>query len=153
MDSSGIGVIIGRYKLLSSLKGSLYIVSPSKNINRILCMCPMNPENKIDHIIFPDLRVSIFTSNIYHPLIKKTEENYSYKRFINETKYSDYKNKIYFLRKAKLELIGETVKSLENAKKTHDILESYYIAAMDFRGVSEMTDNLINEIFNVSRET
>ena len=36
MDSSGIGVIIGRYKLLSSLKGSLYIVSPSKNINRIL---------------------------------------------------------------------------------------------------------------------
>ena len=36
MDSSGVGVIIGRYKLLSSLKGSLYIVSPSKNVNRLL---------------------------------------------------------------------------------------------------------------------
>ena len=36
MDSSGIGVIIGRYKLLSSLKGKLYIVSPSKNLKRLL---------------------------------------------------------------------------------------------------------------------
>ena len=36
MDSSGIGVIIGRYKLLSSLKGKMYIVSPSKSLNRIL---------------------------------------------------------------------------------------------------------------------
>lgn len=36
MDSSGIGVIIGRYKLLTSLSGSLYIVSPSKSLNRIL---------------------------------------------------------------------------------------------------------------------
>lgn len=36
MDSSGVGVIIGRYKLLSSLSGRLYIVSPSKSLNRIL---------------------------------------------------------------------------------------------------------------------
>ena len=36
MDSSGVGVIIGRYKLLSSLSGKLYIVSPSKRLNRIL---------------------------------------------------------------------------------------------------------------------
>ncbi len=36
MDSAGIGVIIGRYKLLGTLGGKLYIVSPSKTINRIL---------------------------------------------------------------------------------------------------------------------
>lgn len=36
MDSAGIGVIIGRYKLLSTLSGKLYIISPSKNINRLL---------------------------------------------------------------------------------------------------------------------
>lgn len=125
----------------------------NKKLNRILCMCPMNPENKIDHIIFPDLNLAFFTSNIYHPLIKKTDITYTCKRFIDEDKYSEYKNKIYFLRKAKLELIGESVRCLENAKKTHDLLESYYIAAMDFRGVSEITDNIIDEIFNVSRET
>ncbi len=36
IDSSGVGVIIGRYKLISSLSGKLIIVSPSKTINKIL---------------------------------------------------------------------------------------------------------------------
>lgn len=36
MDSSGVGVIIGRYKLMKSIGGEVYIVSSNKTINKLL---------------------------------------------------------------------------------------------------------------------
>lgn len=42
MDSSGIGVIIGRYKLIHSLGGNVRIVAPSNNIMKLLTMSGIN---------------------------------------------------------------------------------------------------------------
>ncbi len=42
MDSSGIGVVIGRYKLINSIGGKTAIVSHSRNINRLLMMSGIN---------------------------------------------------------------------------------------------------------------
>lgn len=38
MDSSGIGVIIGRYKLMKSLGGQVYIVSSNKSVDKLLAL-------------------------------------------------------------------------------------------------------------------
>lgn len=38
MDSSGIGVVVGRYKLIRSMGGRVAIVSRSRNIDRLLTM-------------------------------------------------------------------------------------------------------------------
>ena len=38
MDSSGIGVIIGRYKLIKSLGGQVYIVSGNRNVDKLLML-------------------------------------------------------------------------------------------------------------------
>ena len=38
MDSSGIGLILGRYKLINSLGGKLSIVKPNENIYKIINM-------------------------------------------------------------------------------------------------------------------
>ena len=38
MDSSGIGVIIGRYKLISSMGGKVYICGASRTVDRLLLM-------------------------------------------------------------------------------------------------------------------
>lgn len=38
MDSSGIGVIIGRYKLINSIGGKVIIVSVSSSVDRLLTM-------------------------------------------------------------------------------------------------------------------
>lgn len=124
-------------------------IADKNGIDRILCMCPMNPDNKIEHIIFPNLRVGIFTSNSYHPMIKKNLRAVRSERFLNQDAYDTIKNKITFLNKAKMELIGESVKCLEQAKATHDMLESYYISSMNFSSVSEIRENLIKEMFHV----
>lgn len=35
MDSSGIGIILGRYKLLEAIGGNVYVTNINKNIERI----------------------------------------------------------------------------------------------------------------------
>ena len=119
------------------------------NINRIICPCIMDPQNKTDHIIFPDLKLGLFTSSFYHPMIKKGTKTVNTGRFINKDLLSQYKNKLSFLNKSKFELISESIRNLEKAKSTHDILESYYISAMDFSGVNKKTEQLINQMFHV----
>ncbi|MBE7053334.1 MAG: STAS domain-containing protein [Ruminococcaceae bacterium] len=55
MDSSGIGIIIGRYKVISSVGGKLYIVCPSKSINKLIRMCSIEKiiviKDTLDEII------------------------------------------------------------------------------------------------------
>ena len=42
MDSSGIGVVIGRYKLIRSLGGKVTIASPARNVKKLLSMSGIN---------------------------------------------------------------------------------------------------------------
>ena len=42
MDSAGIGMIIGRYKMMKLIGGSLEIVNISKNVRKILEMSGIN---------------------------------------------------------------------------------------------------------------
>ncbi len=124
----------------------LNIYSELNNINRVNCLCPMNPEKKIDHIIFGN-NFAVFSADTYHPMIKKGIKTVHSERFIIKDNFNKVRNRIAFLNKTKLELIGEAIKCLEEAKALHDILESYYVAAMDFSKVSEVTDNIIDECF------
>lgn len=133
--------------LMNSIKNE----AASKNINMIICKCPMNSENKIDHIIFPELRLGVFTSNSYHKI--KGDKTVSTSRFIKKKNTLEHKNSLAFLKKTKSEIINEAIEALKSAKSAHDILESYYIDAMDFNKVNDIKNKIINDIFNVSRET
>lgn len=42
MDSAGIGLIIGRYKNITSLGGSLEVVNATETVNKILIMSGVN---------------------------------------------------------------------------------------------------------------
>lgn len=42
IDSSGLGVIIGRYKKVSSQKGRMYIVGANPAVEKILVFCGIN---------------------------------------------------------------------------------------------------------------
>ncbi|MBQ8210044.1 MAG: hypothetical protein IJZ35_05635 [Clostridia bacterium] len=110
--------------------------------------CPLEPESKTEHIIFTDIKLGIFTSNIYHPMKEKTYKTVSTDRFIDKDILNEHKSTIAFLNKTKSEMINEAILSLQTAKASHDILESYYIEAMDFDKVNNIKEKTINEIFN-----
>ena len=47
MDSSGIGVVLGRYKLIHSMGGKVAIVAPSKAVSKLLAMSGINKLTEI----------------------------------------------------------------------------------------------------------
>lgn len=133
------------YAISYIIMNELSRIAYEKRINMILCRCPMNPKEKIEHIIFPDLKFGIFTSDSYNKIESYKTVNSS--RFIDKNKLYKTKNSIAFLNKAKNEMLDEAVDSLKSAKSAHDILESYYIEAMDFNKVEKIKNNLIENIF------
>lgn len=48
MDSSGIGLIMGRYRLIQSYKGSLSVLNASDRIKKILCLAGMDKLAEIE---------------------------------------------------------------------------------------------------------
>ena len=123
-------------------------IADKKGINKTVYLCPTNPDAKTEHIKFNNSGLCLFTANNYHISPAKKYKTINAERFYYRDEYDKVKNKIRFFNKAKAELISEAVNCLKQAKSTHDILESYYIAAMDFNKVSEITDTTIEKIFN-----
>lgn len=141
-----IFTINDKYGYVSGLiMNELNNYSEINKIHRTKCLCPLNPE-KIDHILFNNF--ALFTGDTYHPMIKKCDKTIHSERFLIKEEYNNVKNRVNFLNKTKFELIGESVKFIKEAKSLHDILESYYIAAMDFSKVSSITDEIINDILS-----
>lgn len=141
-----ITIIKDNYNIAHYITDAIANASVDKKLNMIVCRCSMNPLKKIDHIIFPDLRKGIFTSNQYHEI--KGNHTISSLRFIDRNILNKNKNSISFINKAKKEMINESINSLKSAKSAHDILESYYIDSMDFDKVNNEKDLLLKTIFD-----
>ena len=67
-------------------------------------------------------------------------------RFYDKELLSAKKPRIKLDRAALSELSEEISKTQRSAKQLHDELESYYIAAMDFKKIDGITERLISEI-------
>ena len=107
------------------------------------CFCPLFPTSKIDHIIIPELKISLFTENSYHYSIDDGEKTIHASRFYIKEKYNANKEKLSLQKKAKNELINEAVKKMNSAKNIHDKLEEYYIHATDFEIVNNVSEQIL----------
>ena len=110
------------------------------------CFCPLFPTSKIEHIIIPELKVSLFTENSYHYSIDDGEKTVHANRFYNKEKYLANKEKLLLQKKAKKELITEAVKKMALAKDIHDKLEEYYIKATDFDVINDIGEKILSSI-------
>lgn len=125
----------------------LSIKAREQGIDSIICHCPMSPEYKVEHLIFPDLSLGFYTSNRYHPDDFGNAKHIDCKRFLNTDILSRHKNRIAFNNRSKDELLCEALNNLSKAKSVHDELEKYYINAMDFTSLAQFSDNFIQQIF------
>ncbi len=119
----------------------------ANGIDVISCLNPFAPQGNPLHIIFPQERIGFFTSNSLQNFKPIAYKNINATRFFDAQTLSSYKKRLEFNKKAGTQLLNEAVCLLEKAKKVHDELETYYINAMDFNLLNEMTDKIIKKIF------
>ena len=92
---------------------------------------PFLPSLLYDHIIIPELSLGIlreYDFHIFNTDLRRTHAS----RFYYGNDLKAQSNRLKFNMKTSKELLNSASEILKNAKSIHDILEKYYIDAMDF---------------------
>ena len=103
----------------------------------ITCPCAMHPEDKIDHILIPELRLAFLTDNRWHPVQLPGVQAVRCTRFVDRENLAGYRARLRFNERAAAELLEQAADLMAQAKACHDELETYYRAAVDFGKVDE----------------
>ena len=118
--------------------------------------CTMCPEEKIEHVIIPQLKLAFVTINEYHDLepweIVGPEGDAPEILFLDIHDFMDtmiLEKNSDLLESLHVEfeiLLNKTVKSLGKAKNTHLKVEEMYIPNMNFTQISKLTEEIIREL-------
>lgn len=99
--------------------------------------CAYNPE-KIEHVFIPSLDTILVTSNEYHNVYKTNgEEIIDLNEYLNSTEIKKYTTEIKFDKEQYNTLLNQAINSVSNAKRLHDLMETYYIPNMKFDEVEK----------------
>lgn len=107
----------------------------------ITCPCAMHPEDQIDHIFIPALRLAFLTDNLWHPIQLPGVQAVRCTRFVDRENLSGFRARLRFNDRAASELIDQAAALMAQAKNCHDELETYYRAAVDFDQVNAVAAN------------
>ena len=124
--------------------------------------CPMCPEEKIEHIVIPELKTAFVTMNRYHDIqpweIPPPDESgqeiilidmEDYMNILNIGKNSEL---IQSLNEEYDILLNKSVKHLSLARDAHLMVEKMYIPNMNFTQLSDMRDKLQTELAAIKAE-
>ena len=111
--------------------------------NAIVCPSPLSLTG-VEQILLPDISLAFVREQSIDDIlpIRKIHA----RRFMDSQGLKNHKYRISFNKKAGSDLQNEAIKLLKTAKIVHDELEKYYIEAMNFDAVDDMTTSLIKEI-------
>lgn len=111
------------------------------------CYCPLTPDEKLEHIIIPELKLGFVTKtpfNDFSDIAPYKVVNFT--RFTDIEKLKLKKQFLSFNKRAAQELIDAAVTVLREAKSVHDSLEEQYTDAVDFDGVNKKTQEVLDKI-------
>lgn len=99
------------------------------------CYCPMNPENKLEHLLLPGLGLGFVSSSDLYPYDDKPFRRIRLNACLNQEQLRQARSRLRFLRKTERSLLDDAVEALAQAKALHDELEACYNPHMDFESV------------------
>ena len=103
------------------------------------------PLSRIEHLIIPELRLAICCENDYAHIKSETRRIHS--RRFEETGFMAHRSRLNFNKKAAKELLTCAASTLLKAKISHDDLEKFYVAAMDFDEYNKYAAKIVGKLF------
>jgi len=107
--------------------------------------CALNP-NKPEHVVIPELDVSITTMNPPHIVENIKGEEINFNDFVDNAVLEPYRSDIEFNRNESGRLLDKAVQTLKQAKEYHGDLESYYIPNMNFDSVQKCQEAVLESL-------
>ena len=94
------------------------------------------PTELCDHILIPQLSLAVVTEHEYISF-GGNERRIHARRFCDTAAAHEMRSRLLFNRRVMRELLLSATATLERAKRAHDILEKYYVDAMDFKALAQ----------------
>ena len=107
--------------------------------------CALNPI-RLEHLIIPELDVSITTSNEFHNADVKPTLEIDFNEFLDQDMLNKYKEETKFNRKEFETLLNRAIKTIQQAKEKHDELESFYVPNMNFSEVQKCQEEILKRL-------
>ena len=114
----------------------------AKGYGLITCWCAMQPREKIDHLLVPELGLAFVTSGPFHRFEPMGDRVIHAARFMNKNGLGARKARLKFDLRAAKELVQEAGALLGEARSTHRQIEAFYTSAMDFSKAEAALENL-----------
>ena len=114
----------------------------------ISCLCPLMPAGGPEHIIIPGLRLGVFTANEYHKNCFAGAKQIHASRFMDMGALRESKHRLSFSKKTMSEMTDAACEALAEAKRLHDKLEKYYVTAMNFDKLGELSAKIAEDIIS-----
>ncbi|MBQ3053072.1 MAG: hypothetical protein IJD55_05180 [Clostridia bacterium] len=118
----------------------------SKGYEIITVKNPFVPSLIIDHILIPELSLSIVREYEFIRFSTNIRRIHS-RRFVSQKNLHILKERLKFNKKAIRQLLFSAAAVLKEAKAVHDDLEKYYINAMNFEKLTKFTEGFSENIF------
>jgi len=107
--------------------------------------CALNPL-KLEHLIIPELNVSITTRNDIHHIDKNPTQVVNFDDYLDQAFLSGYQEAVRFNLEEFEKLLNKAVQTIKQAKALHDELETYYIPNMNFDEVSKCRESVLTRL-------
>lgn len=118
--------------------------------------CPMNPREKIEHLIIPELSLAFVTTNPWHDLEPwEVSGDDDALREITMIDISDFESAYFLEKQAGLlgrlsghygAMLQEGTAALAMAKRNHDLVEEMYARNMNFEKIDRLVEKTVADI-------
>jgi len=122
-----------------------------RGIDAELYYCPMRPEEKVEHVIIPELGLAFISESIHYDVPMEDFTEIDLDQYLNEESLKNYREFIEFGSKNSRMLLDEGIATLNKAKKMHDDMEEYYIPYMDFDKENEKLEEILSLILKYEK--
>ncbi|NLX76019.1 MAG: ATPase [Clostridiaceae bacterium] len=107
--------------------------------------CALNP-HKLEHLIIPELDVSLTTSNKIHHIDRNPTQKIDLNEFLDGAVIQKYGEVLDFNRENFEMLLNRAIATIKQAKEKHDELESFYVPNMNFDEIQKYRDELLKSL-------
>lgn len=132
------------YMLIEKIKNEALI----NGYNVICCPNSIYDNNSPEHLILPELKLGIFTSNNNHKWHGDCYKKINADRFVLKEEIKKHKNRIKFNCNAQADLIFQASHLLSKFKEKDDNVQNIYNEFTDFDKVDEIKNSVKNEILS-----
>lgn len=112
----------------------------------ITCYSPLAPFERIEHLFVPSLSLGFMTKNRFVSPDIVPDRVINARRFTDAEGIAKYKKRMAFNRRAAAQMMLHAETAVKDAKSQHDLLESFYISAMDFKKLSALSDKVMESL-------